>query len=342
MKLLHINFHKGCELDIEYVFNKLGHELTSMRFDDGETDNFSREIYYLTHVRAQKSWDKYSEYYNSFDGIITSDTCPLSRVFLQNNWSKLLIIWVCNRFDYSMPPETHDPEFYHLLRDIPNRPNVYIFGYTCIENVYSTQFKNVNIGNFVIKPIGKNLISENNCKTYEKDNNMIYVPDYHNETKLMNLSEKLTSLGIPNKCERFNHISELLEYKACISIPYAWSTIVLFERMQLGLVTFVPTIRFLLELFKTGNSWFQPPFNPTHSYYLKQEALKLSEWYLEEHKDIFIYFDNWQELVDKVKTTNYEEMTKKIMETAIKHETITLNRWDMILCDYMKRNKIAK
>ena len=29
MKLLHINFHKGCELDIEYVFNKLGHTAQS-------------------------------------------------------------------------------------------------------------------------------------------------------------------------------------------------------------------------------------------------------------------------------------------------------------------------
>ena len=34
MRLLHITFHKGCELEIEYVFKTLGHELEVMYFDD--------------------------------------------------------------------------------------------------------------------------------------------------------------------------------------------------------------------------------------------------------------------------------------------------------------------
>lgn len=342
MKLLHLTFHKGTELDIEYAFKKLGHDVTAMRFDDGETEPYGTpyvqsKIYEVTHDRAQKSWNKYHEYYNSFDGIITSDTCPTSRTFLQNNWSKLLIIWICNRFDYSIQPEYQDPEFYQLLRDIPNRPNVYIFGNSRIENIYSTNIKNVNVGDFVIKPLGKNSISENMFKTYDNGSEIFYVPPYHNETKLMNLSEKLTSLGIQNKCERFpNHISDLLEYKGGIYIPYAWSTIVFFERIQLGLVTFIPTIRFLMELFQTGNGWFQPPFHPHFP-----DTLKISEWYCDEHKDIFVFFDSWEDLVDKVRNTNYEEMTKKVLDFAKQHEVDTLSRWKSIIDDYLSKTTVA-
>jgi len=337
MKLLHLTFHKGCELDIEYVFSKLGHDLSVMQFDDGETDLILHVRYEITHDKAQKCWNKYADYFNTFDGIITSDTCPNSRVFLQNNWKKLLIIWICNRFDYAIQPEYRDPEFYQLLRDIPNRPNTYIFGNTRIESLYCEQIKNVKISDFVIKPLGKNLISENMVQTYENGSEVFYVPPYHNETKLMDLSAKLTSLGIPNKCERFpNHISDLLEYKGGIYMPYAWSTIVFFERLQLGLVTFIPTIRFLMQLFSKGDGWFQPPFHPK-----QPENLQLSEWYCPEHKDIFVFFDSWEDLVDKVKTTNYKEMTQKVLDFAKKHEIETLSRWKSIIDDYTTRNNIS-
>jgi hypothetical protein len=336
MKLLHLTFHKGTELDIEYIFKKLGHDVTPGILDDGETNPISTptvqsKIYEVTHDRAQKAWNKNKDYYNSFDGIITSDTCPVSRVFLQNNWSKLLIIWISNRFDYAIKPEFMDPEFYALLRDIPKRRNVYIFGNTMIEHLYAKQIKNVDVASFIIRPLGKNSISENKFKTYnENDNEIFYIPPYHNETKLLNLSEKLHSLGINNRCERFpNHISDLLEYKACICIPYAWSTIVFFERLQLGLLTFIPTPRFLIELFHTGNWWFQPPFNIQYP-----QHLILSEWYCPEHENLFVFFDSWDDLVYKIKNTNYTEKTEIILNYAKQHENDVLTKWNSIIEHY--------
>lgn len=328
MKLLHLTFHVGCELEIEYVFNKQGHEITSMKFDDG-----FNKINEITHKQSQELWKKNKEYFNTFDGIITSYPCSLSRTFLQNNWSKLLIIWVCNRFDYSIQPEFLDPEFYSLLRSIKDRKNVYIFGNTFIENIYSVNVKNVDIGNFIIKPLGKNKISDFMYKTYSDDEaDMFYVPPYQNETVLLNLSEKLESLGIENKCEKFkDHISELLGYKGIICIPYAWSTIAFFERLQLGLVTFIPSELFLIELFKEGKYWFQPPFHIDHP-----ELLQVSEWYATEHRDLMVYFDSWNDLKLKIKNTNYQEKTKTILNYARMHEKETLERWNHVINDYLR------
>jgi hypothetical protein len=344
MKFLHLTFHKGCELEIEYVLTKLGHEVAVMRFDDGETEPFGTpyvqsKIYEVTHDRAQKSWNKYKDYYETFDAIITSDTCPVSRTFLQNNWQKPLFIWICNRFDYAMMPEQHDPEFYELLRNIPYRRNVRIFGNAQIENLYSVQVKRVDVGDFIIKPIGKNMESQLKTKTYSPDDkNIFYIPPYHNETKLMNLSEKLTELGIENRCERFpNHISELLEYKGVVCIPYAWSTIVFFERMQLGLVTFIPTPRFLIELFRKGDWWFQPPFNIQHP-----EALSISEWYCPEHEDLFVFFDSWIDLLGKINTIDYEAKTKTVLDFAAKHEEECLNRWSKTISSITADNGLLE
>uniref|UniRef100_A0A6C0DJM7 Methyltransferase FkbM domain-containing protein n=1 Tax=viral metagenome TaxID=1070528 RepID=A0A6C0DJM7_9ZZZZ len=344
MRLLHITFHKGCESEIEYILKKLGHELEVFYFDDGETTG--SDLYKINHSRAQKCWDNYKDYFNTFDGIITSDTCPTSRPFLQNNWSKLLIIWVCNRFDYNIDNEYNDPEYYQLIRDIPNRKNVFIFGNTAIENIYSMAVRNVDIGDFVIKPSGKNLLSEDKYQTYENNSDLFYVPPYHNETNLMNLSEKLTSIGIQNKCERFpNHISDLLCYKGVINIPYAWSTIVFFERLQLGLVTFIPTVRFLNELFEKGapNGWFQPPFKDNLPYESKNEMLSLSEWYCDVHKELFVFFDSWQDLKEKVNTTDYKEKTKTILEFAKTHHDIMLSRWNSVIEKYIiDKNSVSQ
>ena len=89
MKILHLKFHHGCELEIEYVFKKLGHDISSMTFDNDYND-----INEITYKRAQNCWEKNKDYFDTFDGIVTSYPCSSSRTFLQNNWSKLLIIWV--------------------------------------------------------------------------------------------------------------------------------------------------------------------------------------------------------------------------------------------------------
>ena len=57
----------------------------------------------------------------AYDVVITSDTAPISRVFLEEQrWEdKSLIVWVCNRFDYSHRPAAHgfpDPAFYRLMQ----------------------------------------------------------------------------------------------------------------------------------------------------------------------------------------------------------------------------------
>jgi hypothetical protein len=325
MKILHLTLHSGCENDIEYVFKKLGHEIVSMKFEDGY------ETQEISHLRGQKYWEKFKDYFATFDGIITSFPTSLSRIFLQNDWSKLLIIWVCNRIDYDIPDI--DAGFYNMLRSVKNKQNVFIFGNTFIENMYSTHVKNVDIGNFIIKPHGKNIKTDFMYKTYSNDEpNVFYVPPCKNEIGPLKLSKKLDSLGIENVCEKYEKdVIELLGYKGVICIPYSWSSIAFFERLQLGLVTFVPTERFLIELFKENTYYFEPPFDTQQT-----ELLKICEWYTQEHQNFIIYFDSWNDLKLKIEKTNYKNTTRSMLDYGKMHQKETLERWNYVINQYLQ------
>jgi hypothetical protein len=359
MKFLHLTFHKGCDKEIQYVFTQLGHAVDTWRFDDGETDPQSENIYRISHERAQKCWNLHRAFFEKYDGIITSDTCPLARPFLQNHWRKPLLIWVCNRFDYLV----YDEDFTNLIRDIPNRSLVRIFGYTFIEPVYAKYIRGVDWGNdLVIKPIGKNLESKDKVKQYTHSHNppvfppenlstplsitieekgveyknpenigKFYVPLYGNETNLVNVRWILDELEVANDSFRFQHISELLEFQGIVTIPYAWSTFALFERMQLGMVVFVPSEAFLMKLFLENNHpvrkwWFQDPFYLEHP-----ERLAWSEWYCPENREFFVYFDSWLDLGDKLKNTDYAAKSERILKRGKEHEQYVMGQWKIIL-----------
>lgn len=324
MKILHISFHKGCINDINYVLNKLNLDFENMFFFnelDKDAIHGPYHYYKLTKDNANMYWNKYKDFFNKFDCIITSDTAPLSRIFLQNNWNKKLIIWICNRFDYNVEGDQH---YYNLIREAYNKQNVDIIGYTAFENIYCKIIRDVEVGNKVITPCGN--ISETYHKFVEKKelNDIIFVPPYHNDNKMMNLSDQLTNLGIKNFNGRYDGPMDLLNYKCVVHIPYAWSNLAFFESFHLGVVYFIPSTNLLFELSTNHNFWFQ---NKNLIY----KNIKLSEWYNPDYDNLLIKFDSWEDLKNKINSLNYEEHKLKLKEFGKKHEENILNSWKLLL-----------
>jgi hypothetical protein len=325
LKVLHISFHKGCQNDIEYIAKKLNFELTFMEYDDGISIGCDK--YNVTHEKAKSLWNKHKDYYNSFDIIITSDTTPISRIFLQNNFEKKLIIWICNRFDYSHQPAVNfpDKEYYNLINDAKNRPNVHIIGYTPFENYYANNIRNLSIGYECIKPIGKiGEVYNNYISTQVEDkSNTFIISPYHNENITMDLKSIAISLGIKVYNGRYNGPKDLAEYAGVIHIPYAWSNLALFEGIQLQIPYLIPSLKFFKELFKLPNFWFQD------SYAIKK--IELSEWYCKDFENAFIYFDSWDDLKYKINTVNFNNHKELLKKIGDKHENNMLDKWKKIL-----------
>jgi len=311
MKILHVTYHSGCAKNIEYVCKSLGYELETQ---------FANWNYNISAKRANEIYNKYKDYYSKFDVIITSDTAPLSRIFLQNNFKKL-IIWVCNRFDYADMATNDcgfpDKAYYDLIKNAANNPNVKIFSYTKFENEYARDFRNVEFGTNIIKPCA---FIDNSQKTLDlKDT--FFIPPYHNDTIFMNLKAKCDELGIKSYSGRYNGPKDLEDCKGVFHVAYAWSNLALFENWTLGNVYFIPTKEFLIKLSQMNNFFWSPPFSIKH--------LESSEWYLPEHKELFIFFNSWEEL--KLLSNDKELIKHKksnILEFIKNHTINMVKKWE--------------
>lgn len=327
-KVLHISFHNGCHNDLTYLFNKLdGYQLSFLAFNDG-----TKGKYNIGKERAEKYYNKHKEYFNRFDIIITSDTAPISRVFLQSdfldNKDKHLIIWINNRFDYADQATNDcnfpDEDYYTLFRDGNHKENVKIFGYTEFEHLYCER-KSIDMKYPVIKPIGcvSNIYNGGLRTEIQDKSDTFIVGPYHNDNIMINLMEKLKELNIKCYNGRYHGPVDLAEFKGIIHIPYAWSNYALFECVQMGIQYFIPSKEFLFELKKDKNFFWSPPYN--------DKDIEYSEWYNPENKDIFVYFNSWDDLRVKITITNLEKRCNKLKEIGKKHEDKMISLWKEVL-----------
>ena len=328
-KILHVSFHRGCLNEIEYIARMLGHEITSLMVQDFQPKAFDgcsqgNELYNMSHNRAENTWKLHQDYFKQFDAIITSDTAPLSRIFLQNGWDKPLIIWVCNRFDYrhGNAQDFPDQEYYNLFAQATRLPHVRVISY-CPFETFFMRSKGIQIHNKVIKPCASPHVTTSSIiPSHVKKEETFFLPPYHNETAC-NVSKLCQNLGIKTYHGRYNGPSDLQHFKGIIHLPYAWSNFAFFENMQLGIPYFVPTIKFLRTLHRTQPNYFFQD----QRYMFTEHHHELAEFYCPEYKDIIVYFDSWDDLRKKIKTTHYDTLRKKIRKKAAEHQKTMLSHW---------------
>lgn len=339
-KILHLSLHKGCINDFEEVARALSLEVTNYYIHDA-ADQFDPEangndIYNITHERAERIWHVNKEFFAQYDAIITSDTAPLSRIFLQNGWKKPLIIWICNRFDYHNAPaigEFPDAEYYELFKKAIDMPNVQIISYTPYEHFYANQ-KGINIGPLTIRPLGclpkeNSNFSSGIPETVSKKDTIFIYPRLSKEQAHF-IEHKCSELGIITHHGAYNGPDDLTNFKGILYFPYAWSNLTLFENIQRGIVHFVPSEEFIQNKKENGNF----PFFTSHN-------LHLCDWYCDEYKDLFIYFDSWQDLKEKIKQTGYETMHEKIKKAGHIHWHKNLKLWRAVFQNIVSTNEEA-
>lgn len=321
MRILHVTHHLGCKISIESMCQNLGYYLETQMANWNY--NMSEEL-------ASDIWKKYSNYYNSFDCIITSDTSSLARIFLQNGFSNKLVIWVCNRFDYSDQATNNcgfpDLKFYNLFQDAVIKNNVTIVSYTKFEHEYALNYRGINIGSDVIKPCVEifDLPFSENFIDGQKKSDTFLITRYHNDNILLDLKSICDSLLIPNYRGEYNGPSELSGIRGIIHIPYAWSNLALFENWSLGNVYLIPSKNFLIDLSSNRNFFWSPPFD--------KDRLDSSEWYSPEHKDLFLFFDSFDHLKHITESKDsFSKVRSNIIDFYPEFKNKMLEKWKKII-----------
>lgn len=323
MKVLHVTFHKGCQNDLEYILDRI----EDVTHDTFTFDDDGNQKYNITKQRAVTIWNKYKHIFNEYDCIITSDTAPLCRIFIENNWSKKLIVWICNRFDYSHRPVIDGPfpdkDYLEMFQNAHYMKNVRVIGYTLFENIYCKLYYNIDIGFDVITPSGGISNTYKHFTHKPELNNTFFIPPYHNDTDCMNVSNVLDNLKILNYCGRYDGPKDLTNYKAVVHIPYAWSNLALFESFALGIIYFIPSIEFLIEISKKPKFFWTPPY--------RSDLVHHSEWYNSEYENLFIYFNSWEDLLLKMSDLDYDKHKVILKEFSNKKCNDCIQKWKRVI-----------
>jgi hypothetical protein len=332
LKVLHISFHKGCIREVEGIAQALNLNLTSWYISDlppffFDPQTIGNALYNIGHDRAARIWEKHKNYFNTFDVVFISDTSPLARIFLQNNFKKNLIIWISDRFDYfdrsTLDCKFPDEEYYALMRKASVLPNVKLIG-TCPFEHYYAKRKGVDTGSQVIKPCApyiEEALHQQIPASIDKSSTF-FMPSYHNETKFIDVEKKCKKLGISVYRGSFAGPKELLGFKGVIHLPYSWSTIALYVNSQLGLPYFVPSKRFMQKLYKQGGYWHQDK-----KMLFGEDLFALSEWYSGNNKEFITYFNSWDDLKKKIAQADFNLVKKKVQECALRHKEAQLRKW---------------
>lgn len=335
-KLLHLSFHRGCLNNFQAVAERLDVAVEDMFIPDLPIDRFDgktfgNERYNIDQKRADTIWQLHKDFFNSFDGIVISDTTPLARIFLREEFTKPLIIWVCNRFDYFHTPKRPTlghKAYYSSLQEAVRKPNVRIAAYTQFELTYARS-KGVNLGNTVIKPLPyvaidkRMLVSAIPLSPTQKSTHY-FIPYYPND-KLPVMLQHYQELQIPYYQGVYNGPFDLFHFKGIIHLPYAWSNIALFENLYLGMIYFIPSARFLRhEIFNAHYNFQNPEF------FFNKGLFAQSEWYAPEHQELFVYFDSWQDLQKKIHTVNKEKIRDHIAEYCHQQTETVLQQWALL------------
>ncbi|MDE3056017.1 MAG: hypothetical protein KGI80_04945 [Verrucomicrobiota bacterium] len=327
-RVLHLTFNKAYATEFTKIAKEFGCSVTNWLipalppcFLDGVSSG--NVLYNITHERAQRIWDRHRATFESFDLICVTDSTALSRIFLQNGYTKPLLVWICRPFDYADTSTLDGPfpdvEYYDLLLAARNLPNV-TFVASSPYMLHYAGLRGMDFGDLIIPPCALNTSLRST-----KKNGKFYVPPYHNETTFMNLTTHLQKLGLDIYNGDLPRLFDLSGYKGVVHLPCDYSAASLFEHLSAGIIYFLPSPT-LFEDLLTSKNYFHEQLNEL----LDHQFSELSEWYDPARSEIFVYFDSWEDLIDKIHSLDYEAQKEKILAYMSEYQKEIKNRWQKL------------
>lgn len=341
-KALHLTFHQGCAGEITELADKLGFEVDTWNVLDKKSKRLHPniegfELYTMTHNYAKTIFTRHKETFESYDLIITSDIAPLSRIFLQNNWKKPLLIWVCNRFDMNAWQRNSkgfpDQEYLDLFASAKDLDNVEIVGYTNYEKYHAEKNRGIASIQKIIPPTGLNGTSSDHrpIPINIDKKNLFFVRNYINE-RLSDLMTTLHEHQIENYFGAYAGSDDLADFKGMIHIPCVMGNFHLWENLRHGLIHFIPSKEFFTKLYIHGEiefwDWTSPYSRNNHI--PLEEVFAFCDWYNPKVAPNIVYFDSFLHLQQLIDTIDYESMRAQIKNWHKGHVEYCLNEWKPI------------
>jgi len=167
------------------------------------------------------------------------------------------------------------------------------------------------------------MLEENN----EIHNEIAFINYHTQDIKI--ILPKLKEIGIKHTMLPYKYGGPLVlaTYKGIVMLPYQVSIMKMMENFRYGVAMILPSEKLFKELLKSKNYTFA--YKKINE--IENGVSNYVEFYNNEFKDLFVYFNKWEDLPEIVEKTNFDELKTKGKNYIKKYEEKALNIWAQVL-----------
>jgi len=316
MKAFHISFHEGTINNVERAMLSIGHTVESVK---------STLPYYISRDNADKLWIQNENYFKSFDVLIFTDTTMLSRPALQNlhRYDGLVIVYITNRFDWGIW-SIKDDDYFNTLVEASKNKRVRF----CSDNRYDQYYASTFGIRFTFPDIVR-LVTEIPDTFTMPQNSKLFVYDkgspYDIYVKYLNDNNIEHEVFSREKNKPFRDQQQISEFVGLFHLPYQANIQSLYENLGYSIIYIIPSKQFIKRLINECKWYYWEENEKTPE--MVEKSVDFSEWYQPENEHLFIYFNDWNEINDKLANTDILKKKMEIRQHMIRNNNYYLNRW---------------
>lgn len=316
-RLLYVSRHEGTLSNILYIAKHLDFNVTSLKPNYSYTGR--PNCYYKDKCQFFVK-SKCSEY----EYIIISDVIPDSYIFLINKCHAKIILEITNRFDWDVPEE-RKKNYYRTFAKAIKKKNILVVENNPFE-VYHACDRNILIPYYyLIRPIGyppNNKIMKEHIVYHD------IIAIFKNLNQEIFLSNELDKLKIPYKVlpKKYGGPLILATYKAVILMPYQISIMKTLENLRYGVPMIIPSEGLLRNISRDNYT-----FVSKEVFDIQNGARNYIDFYNDEFKGLFIYFDNFTDIKNIIKNKDFKKIRQKEKKFMKNYEKKAIIMWSEVL-----------
>ena len=344
MKFFNLDCHVSVIADIKKILESLGHEVVSYsisghnwvfnrqptKLDIINTNNWRQ----LNEDMCNSFYERYKDELSEYDGFIC--TYPLTFSLLYEKFKKPIILHIPIRYEtpFESNPEQWE-RFNNYLREGIENKKIFPIANSLYDKKYFEHFVD-KLCDYI-----PNICDYTETSWEPKRNDFLYYGRLPINIKSNLLFDK-SNLG------RYEW-SDISKFKGIVMIPYNCSTMSIFEFYTSNIPLFCPSIDFMCELYtKHGNhvlselTWNRVfnlgsgskiennKSNDPNRYddiSIMSNWIKLSDFYNTEWMPNIVYFDSFDDLLNKLQTVNLNEISEKMKTFNSTRKLNIINKW---------------
>ena len=312
--------------DVKTIFAELGHGIESINLSNhtwvnnehqgnikGVNQKNFKDInqkfcnkFYRRHEHNLKKCDQFIHSY------------PPAFALLFDKFEKRVITIACTRFDFPTYPKNHDWLINGLNRMakagqlIPVANNLLDKKY-CDDN-FDFEWRHItSLCNYMEKK------QNNGNGKYILWSRSDYLP-----------SDNLIDINFTIKKKKYDR-NEIKNYSGVIHLPYNLSIMSAFEHYYQDIPLFFPTQSFQKYLFENRKDMLTEVLFPESSLKFDATYIKYADWYDEENMKHLSYFDSFEDLSDKLRHANLEQLRLNMLNHNILRKELVYEKWDNLI-----------